>query len=227
MVVKTVPVELNAFQKMCEDIYDQHDRRYFGSFEKLMLKVVTAVGLFTKTKRHTKGEYGKYRKYFAELFVWWLAGCSYCKIKAANALWLKFPGCCPYCLAAENCSCEQDLRVVSEKSLPAMRRRKKARPKTIGAWQNMFQIIYGTFNAEKGLDYAIQRLFEEIEEIISCSIPEIRNITQLEMEFADFGARLFGIANILSIDVERELLINYPGVCPECHSEKCSCDGKW
>ena len=226
VTVKSISPDLTSAQKMLENIYDQHDRRYFHSIEKMLLKFFTTIGTFTKTKRHTKANFGQEGKCLVNIFVWWVALCSFYKFDAADILWKKFPGVCPYCLVAKDCNCEQQLRKISGKSLPALRL-SGVRPKTIAGWQNMFRMIYGKANDQATFEYAVFRLFEEIEEVISSIFPEVTKVDALQLELADLGARIFGLANKLGIDLQNQFLFYYRGVCPECLNEKCSCDSLW
>lgn len=223
---KNLPKDLTGAQRMLERIFDQHDRRYFHSIDKLLLKFVTAIGIFTKTLRHTKSVYGQETKGLVNIFVWWLALCSFYKFDAAQLLWKKFPGVCPYCLVATNCNCEQKLLKISGKSLPFLRDAGTP-PKNINAWQEMFRQIYGKANDKASFEYAVFRLFEEIEEVISCIFPEVTNVDALQLEFADIGARIFGLANKQGVDLQNQFLFYYRGVCPDCQNEECTCNSGW
>lgn len=226
VTAKALPTDLTEVQKMLESIFDQHNRRYFNSIEKILLKFSNAIGVYTKTRRHTKSNFGQGEKTLSDVFGWWLTICSFFRFDAAKLLWKKFPGVCPYCLVEKNCHCEEELRKISGKSLPSLRR-SGTPPKSLLGWQNMFRRIYGKANEKASFEWAVFRLFEEIEEVNSCIFPEVKDPDALEMELADLGARIFGIANKEGIDLQNRFLFYYRGVCPRCQNEKCTCDSGW
>ncbi|MBM3272457.1 hypothetical protein FJY94_04245 [Candidatus Kaiserbacteria bacterium] len=97
-------------------------------------------------------------------------------------------------------------------------------------WQEHLSELYGEANAKKGVNVALNRLFEEVSEVglvlqhadgFNESLPRIEEKAALEM--TDVLAWIFGVASLLAVDVETEVMRLYRSGCPVCKLMPCGC----
>lgn len=224
---RNLPTTLHGFQKMIDEIYGTSVALLY-SRKQLVLILYRFLGLTARATRKSKAASSRRsRKIILDLFRWYLCFCNFVRLDAADTLWEKYPNVCPYCFARKDCSCEDRPHELEGPSLPEYRQR-KGRPRSIRSIQRMFNKIYGKANAERGEEYAFRRLLEEVTEVLDLTLPRIDNINNFKMEMADVGARIFSLATLLEIDLQRELLQRYRGVCPDCNEAVCtSCRYLW
>lgn len=219
---EVLPRSLSGIEQMLDQIYTRHDRQYYPGVKDLTLTLIWSLGVVSSATR--KGLSGKVPRYLADSFAWWVALCNFLQFDIEEILWEKYPAACIYCRARKNCSCEGVKFGFEQESLSSFRANTRRRPKTMRGWQQMFDRIYGMENSKRGFDFAMGRFPEEERELIECILPSIEDRYHLGMELADIGARLFALANLLKIDLEKIFLSFYCGVCPSCQRNSCRCD---
>lgn len=223
MTVPTLPQTIDESQAMLEEIYTDHNLQYYPSVKDLTLTLIWSLGVISSAER--KKQASKLPSLVANTYVWWSGLCSRLNFKTGDILWLKYPAICIYCEAAENCSCEgKKFGSIPKHTIAHYRAKIHLKPETISGWQEMLAKIYGQENARRGFDFAIGRFPEEHTELIECILPLPQDREHLAEELADIGARIFGLANLLKMDLETVFLTYYRGVCTGCRQEKCKCD---
>jgi NTP pyrophosphatase (non-canonical NTP hydrolase) len=102
---------------------------------------------------------------------------------------------------------------------------------SIRDWCSHIDKVYGATNRERGIQFALGRLYEEICEAIdtqfldtndtSLQLNEVRH--RMAHEFADIFAWIFTIALLLEVDIEPILEERYNKTCHRCKSRPCNC----
>ncbi len=90
----------------------------------------------------------------------------------------------------------------------------------ISEFQKMIGEIYVHRDRERGVEKTMLWVVEEIGELAEA----VRKEENVGEEIADVIAWLVSLANLLKIDVEREVLKKYPGYCIRCGKKPCECD---
>lgn len=102
---------------------------------------------------------------------------------------------------------------------------------TISKWVEHMGAVYGTSNKQRGIQYAMLRLIEEVHEVekahhfegVAESISLTERRLRLAREFADVLAWIFAIAHMLQLDLEAEVVHRYGGPCVTCGKRPCDC----
>jgi len=92
----------------------------------------------------------------------------------------------------------------------------------ISEFQRMISEIYYGRDRDRGVEKTMLWVVEEVGELAEA----VRKGTNVGEEIADVIAWLVSLANLLGIDVEREVLKKYPGYCIRCGKKPCECDSK-
>ncbi len=91
----------------------------------------------------------------------------------------------------------------------------------IREFQDSIRKIYLVRDARRGEDGTFLWLLEEVGELVRAyRRQEKENIGE---EMADVIAWLASMANLLGVDLEKEILKKYPNVCSICRSNPCVC----
>ncbi len=92
----------------------------------------------------------------------------------------------------------------------------------ISEFQRMISEIYINRDRERGVEKTMLWVVEEVGELAEA----VRKETNVGEEIADVMAWLVSLANLLDVDVEKEILKKYPGYCLRCGRKPCECDSK-
>lgn len=91
----------------------------------------------------------------------------------------------------------------------------------IKEFQNLIRELYIARDAKRGADKTFLWFLEEVGELTRAYRRGEKG--NLGKEMADVFAWLASMANLLSVDLESEVLKKYPKVCPICSSTPCTC----
>ncbi|MDI6755061.1 MAG: MazG nucleotide pyrophosphohydrolase domain-containing protein [Thermodesulfobacteriota bacterium] len=91
----------------------------------------------------------------------------------------------------------------------------------IKEFQNLIRELYIARDAKRGADKTFLWFLEEVGELTRAYRRGEKE--NLGKEMADVFAWLASMANLLSVDLESEVLKKYPKVCPICSSSPCTC----
>ena len=91
----------------------------------------------------------------------------------------------------------------------------------ISEFQKMIRSIYYSRDAQRGRDKTFLWFLEEVGELTRAYRREEQE--KVGQEMADVVAWLISLANLLEVDLERELLKKYPHRCPLCSAIPCQC----
>ncbi|NJE04647.1 nucleotide pyrophosphohydrolase [Thermococcus sp. M36] len=95
----------------------------------------------------------------------------------------------------------------------------------IGEFQKLIHDIYFHKDSKRGVDKTFLWFVEEVGELSEAIRKNDRKA--MEEEFADVLAWLASLANLLGIDIEEAAKKKYPGVCPYCGNNPCTCEEKF
>jgi len=91
----------------------------------------------------------------------------------------------------------------------------------IKEFQNLIRELYLSRDAKRGADKTFLWFLEEVGELTRAYRRGEKG--NLGKEMADVFPWLASMANLLSVDLESEVLKKYPKVCPICSSAPCTC----
>lgn len=91
----------------------------------------------------------------------------------------------------------------------------------IKEFQNLIRELYIARDAKRGADKTFLWFLEEVGELTRAYRRGEKG--NLGKEMADVFAWLASMANLLSVDLESEVLKKYPKVCLICSSAPCTC----
>lgn len=101
---------------------------------------------------------------------------------------------------------------------------------SLGDWARHFDSVYGERNRRRGIEYVLNRLFREVEELRSVSrrVPRLTSrasdiLMEYAYEIADGIAWTAAAANILGVDLEQAVLGRFGDGCTSCRTHPCSC----
>jgi nucleoside phosphorylase/NTP pyrophosphatase (non-canonical NTP hydrolase) len=151
----------------------------------------------------------------------------------------KFPYACPYCRKCPHkdpgCkTIEGTVRTVNHAALVRKRKSNISRkPRSLNAWQQMFEEIYPRDLAALGTGRSIVGLLEELGEMAEAVRVFEKYPKYFAGEAADVFSYIMGIANEHQLllrrdgkpdfDFQAEFLRRYPGICLQCGHEVCIC----
>ncbi|MFA5775201.1 MAG: hypothetical protein WC864_07475 [Ilumatobacteraceae bacterium] len=101
---------------------------------------------------------------------------------------------------------------------------------TLGDWARHLDSVYGERNRRRGIEYVLNRLFREVEELrgVSRRVPRLTSsatdiLNEYALEIADGIAWTAAAANILGVDLEQAVLGRFGDGCTSCRTTPCSC----
>jgi len=214
------PQTVREFQEMNAYIYGKVNERYDDP--DLILRLLEEIAKIMEIAR--KDELEKLPSQLARTYSWWNAVGNRFGIDLQEALWVKYPGVCPYCLRGENCACAIEHPVISdrEKTLRRLRMERDKDPKTLAGYQALHKRLYFLQNRRILVLHTAAHLGEEAGEISK----EARhhNKKGLEDEMADVASWMFALANRCRIELAEEVWRQYPYECEKCHLAVCTCE---
>jgi NTP pyrophosphatase (non-canonical NTP hydrolase) len=98
-------------------------------------------------------------------------------------------------------------------------------------WCAHFENLYGPINRERGIEKALGRYFEEICEVAKAVFVDTHDSrldcdqvrARIAREFADLFAWIFGIANLVEVNIQYVIEQRYNGTCGGCGRRPCKC----
>jgi NTP pyrophosphatase (non-canonical NTP hydrolase) len=203
---RAFPETLPGFQGMVFRIFGNHIDTYYLP-EETILVLRDYVGRVEQAIENGEDP----NIYVLDLFRWFICLCNQLGLSLRTALWNKYPGVCPYCRVS-SCSGHGPRKLQME--LLKGLREQKGKPRTIRGWQRLFERVFSRINARRGRSYIIIRLLEEISEAADLLREPLSPLDDeaRELEIADVGAWVFGLATFLDIELEPELLQRFPWV---------------
>lgn len=135
-------------------------------------------------------------------------------------------GACSYC-HHKPCVCKESWRPAPEKKTC----------ETPFSWSlarccEELNALYGEANREKGVDYAVTRLFSELGEALAAimvplsvydQLDQQRSLQEISDELADLLAWLIALSILLNIDLEEATTRRFWPRCRECKRSPCEC----
>ncbi|MEK7482405.1 MAG: MazG nucleotide pyrophosphohydrolase domain-containing protein [Patescibacteria group bacterium] len=217
------PQTLGEWQEMFDSIYGKHNASYTVS--DILLHLIEEMGEIAEELR--KENTPEVILKLPDIFAWLLSFCNACEPTAVDlekAIRNKYPGVCPYCFAADTCTCianaEPKPTYKSNSRMLEPFRNAAKEGLTLDEWQGLFARIYGPVNKIKTQMQLWLHLWEEIGELSKAfriGRPD------LEEEVADVFAWLIGISNKLFIFLANVTWNAYPGRCRKCSQKECQC----
>lgn len=216
------------------------DRNFYRSPSSIFAHLVEIVGALSLLASEKKKAGVDPQGFVAKAVAWWFALCGKQGVRSVeDMLWAKFPFVCPYCMECphDTDKCEEARARPNPLSWSALEKKGKERaedrPKTLGAWQRMFAVIYPIGPVE---DYgaAFARCTEELGELAEALRVFAVAPGYFLSEAADVFAWLMHLVNLmerkqgLSAFQRGRLLENtlwraYPDKCNECDNPLCTC----
>jgi pyrimidine deaminase RibD-like protein/NTP pyrophosphatase (non-canonical NTP hydrolase) len=211
------------------------NRNYYQGVSQTFTHLVEVIGGLSLLASEKQKEGIKPENYMSKAIAWWLALCGKLGINSVEEmLWDKFPNICPYCQRNPH----QDRICKSKKAKDhgpdwvTLKKlgTSKAKPKTIGGWQEMFDNIYPVTSTE---DYkpVFARLVEELGELSEAIRVFPAEPGYFLSEACDVFAWLMRIQNIYDSKHNKKvgdalnmgLAKSYPDICLDCNQDVCSC----
>ncbi|MBI4087513.1 MAG: hypothetical protein HY434_01645 [Candidatus Liptonbacteria bacterium] len=213
------PESVRGYQEMFREVYGPANERYPDS--DLFLRLIEEIASVMEVVR--KDDLHELPVQLARVYAWWNAVANRIKIDLQEALWLKYPGVCSYCLRTENCFCAVEHPNVPRREdiLRRLRRERGHEPQSLKGHQELHQRLYGRQNRRILAIQTASHLAEEAGEISR----EFRHrgVEGLQDEMADVGSWIFALANRCGFDIADAVWELYPYECETCHVFVCSC----
>lgn len=152
---------------------------------------------------------------------WLMAIANRLHINVEDEVWMRFPKRCSYC-GRPSCEC----KAIKASSRARFRRDDTLRPKSLEAFQEMFNDIYPP--ESRTLADAGVHLAEEVGEVSEAihnflGQHQQNQFDEIKLEIADLVSCIFGVANSAHIDIAEELGTMYSDNCHVCHRAPCIC----
>ena len=161
-------------------------------------------------------------------------------VSLERLLFRKYPNACPYCrLRPHNevrCKIVKGTKdTVDHRALRDLARQNEpSRPRSLDEWREMFDAIYPRRVGDRESHRSTAGLLEELGELAEAVRVHSRHPKYVAGEIADVVSYLMGIANEYALlvasepdaeefSLEREYLLRYPGICPQCGNHVCVC----
>ena len=126
-----------------------------------------------------------------------------------EAVWHKYPGLCPSCLASADCDCIRQKKTFNGKeTMDGFRANLELRPKTLDGWQDMFGRIYGKVNKLVWKEMVWYHFEEEVGEVSDAYNFQL-GPERLRDELADAFAWLLSFCNRMEINMARLIAAKY------------------
>ncbi|MDH4358431.1 MAG: hypothetical protein OEV37_00570 [Candidatus Berkelbacteria bacterium] len=212
-------IKLRDFQKNIYEVYGLSDDRHFS-----VPDLVANQNRFTMRalKGIRKNDKRKIEINLIIAFCWMVAIANRLHIDLENKVWKRFPNRCSYC-GKSPCQC----KIISPRKRKKLNVKSDNRPANISEFQHMFNKIYPAKLRTK-IDAGIHLAEEtgEVGETISIYLGEHKStqFTAIKDELADWVSTMFGLANSLEFDVEKELERSFKNGCHACKSIPCKCN---
>lgn len=154
--------------------------------------------------------------------------------QSAFVRWLTIKWGTAVCIFCDKISCkckDRRRRVVLTTQLPA--ELKDRLSWSVRQWQQFLHGKYYKRNHEKGIDFVVGRLNNEVIELLNVWRDVGKNLratpsdvlAHYAEESADVFAWLLGVANLLEVDLEDAVAARYPnGGCHTCFKSPCGCE---
>lgn len=170
-------------------------------------------------------------------FAWLTALATSLNFRLSQVIDLKFPGHCPYCEASP-CECsDQESRLVKNRELrDKVRTSHPVLPdgsaKSFAEYQEMFKTIYHDRNRSAGIDAVGVDALAAVAQFTDAflrlrSLKELDAVEIVPLELADLLAWFMALVNLANedgpVDLQRDFEAMYPGTCPKCGNEVCTC----
>lgn len=211
------PVTLADFQALNNAIYSEANKRY--SNDHLVGRLLEEIcGMMEVVRKHNIQEIPSRT---ARIFSWWTAVGNRFKIDLHEALWIKYPGVCPYCIRNKNCFCGVEHPDIPDKDrlLHKLRMEREREPRTLIDHQTLHDDLYGAQNKRIFEIQIAAHLAEEAGEVNL----EARhnNRSGLCDEMADVGSWMFALANRCKFVLAETVWNQYPYQCERCGQAVC------
>lgn len=228
---------LDDYILMFENIYEpiQNVERDFNKILARLLEAIAQCSQYVN-KHNQQGLADNLPK----VFSWYssLVHKSGISCKLSDALWRKFPLCCPYCLKMP-CQCQIIKKNLTDNADELEKKAKEnidSKPETLEDWQKMFAKLYP--RDPQGYDQKsnFSHLIEELGEASEAYRIRYFSPSALESELADILTWILGMANLLNshaiegsvknysnYNLEEQVYKRYHGECPECKKIPCTC----
>lgn len=226
---------LKNYVSMFEEIYEpiQNVER---DFHLVLARIIEAIA--TCSQHINKSNETGVAENLPKIFSWYCSLVYKSGIKNIDdAVWRKFPNCCPYCLSSR-CSCTLGRKSFEDNSLKLAEKAKNIdqRPTSLDDWQKTFASIYP--RDPQGFDQKSNfiHLIEELGETSEAYRLHYFFHSALESELADVFTWIIGMANLLDSRAKdnclhnyaeyrlaKEVFSRYPGTCIKCHQIPCTC----
>lgn len=152
---------------------------------------------------------------------WFLALINRYHLDLEAASWKRYPFKCPFCMDIP-CSCQTDAKIAQKTGRPPI-----GKPATINDWQKMLEKIYPADNIDDlhrdhlsccdDLNHRIRLFMSEKEK---CHFENIERLS------ADYFIAYLRLANVLKIDLAKEINQLFKRGCYVCHQSPCICNFK-
>ena len=216
-LIRTRPLTIWEFQEMNKAIYREANEHY--SNDHLFRKFFEEVCRLMEVAR--KDNLKKISSQTARIFSWWLALGNRFNLDLGGALWIKYPGVCPYCLRPANCSCglEHPDLPNKEQELRRLRKERQCQPNSLVEHQHLHRTLYGAQSKRIFVIQIAAHLAEEAGEVSKEG--RHNNRSGLCDEMADVASWMFALANRCEFDLAATVWEQYPYECERCHQAPC------
>ena len=174
----------------------------------------------------------KHKEYGPRLASVFMRSCAVADILCLSGLYpqamaAKYPPShCVYC-GYEPCQCPREgrkhARLVATPSLEEC-------TWSLTEWCRGLDRKYGEVNRDRGIHFAIHRLYSEVSEVtmiymayVHSPLPPHVIRWMYATELADVTAWIIGVANILDVSLEQAVAERYGGQCRKCGEYPCQC----
>lgn len=226
---------LDELYKMTSHIYSEQN--FSRSVEATFLHFVEVCGLLTILARKKNRDNISFEDSICKALGWFFPLMAKCEVESIEQLiFRKFPMVCPYCRLAPHkdrvCKVVIGNDTVDHMALKrAYNDNQHLIPTSLNGWMKMFDEIYPRATGE--ISKSTIGLMEELGELAEALRVRKLHPKFLAGEAADVFSYLMGIANEYSIlketegkeglDLDKEYLSRYPGLCPGCGDFVCTC----
>lgn len=220
-------MNLNDQIKSLFDLYGLRNAMYMRGDNRLLflLNAVRALGKLIRKEVTDKDQLaGALASVFSRT-------CSYAdsfvNLDIVEALMHKYPlDGCAYCMQLP-CACAINRKT----DITHAQGNSQQRDWSIARWCNHINMVYGDVNRERGIQFALGRLYEEVCEAVdtqfldthdpALTLQEVRS--RMAHEFADIFAWIFTLALLLDVDIQPVLDARYNKTCHRCGERPCNC----
>ncbi|MFH1671606.1 MAG: MazG-like family protein [Candidatus Portnoybacteria bacterium] len=209
---------IKEYQDFIKEVYGLNNDRFFNT-----------EGMLTQIQRFTtralkgirKGDKGKIRLNLLISLSWYNSLLNQLRIKIEEDIWKRFPYSCSWC---SNCPCS--CLKIHPKTRKKVRIENSKKPKTLEAFQEMFNKIYP--KEKRTLQDAGIHLAEELGEFSEAiSLYRGRRLEKdfekITIEAADLFSCFMGVFNSMGVNYVEELAKTFSKNCHVCKKAPCQC----